>query len=90
MYTKDLARKIPNNVRSQRLICDADPIGRALPIQTDYNMNLLFNIWFTFIEPNGVKKLNCPNCLQTVLSNFQYMKGYLIELEKEYQLLNSL
>lgn len=90
MLTKDLARRIPDNVRTQRLICAADPITRALPIQTDYNMNLLFNVWFEFVEPNGAKKINCPNCLQTVLDSFRHMKPYLIELEQEYRLLNAL
>lgn len=90
MSYKQLARKIPDNVRSQRIICEEDPIGRAQPVQTDYSMNLLYEVWFTFIEPNGTRKINCPYCLKNILNNFREMKGALIELEQEYQLLATL
>jgi hypothetical protein len=90
MDYKQLARRIPDNVRSQRIICEEDPITHAVPVQGNYHMSLLFEVWFTFIEPNAPKQYNCPFCLQNVLNNFRQMKGALIELEKEYQLLNSL
>jgi uncharacterized protein (UPF0212 family) len=90
MNYRDLAILIPDNVRSQRIICDADPITHAVAVQVNYNMNLLFEVWFSFIEPTAVKKFNCPRCLQNILNNFREMKGALVELEREYQLLNSL
>jgi hypothetical protein len=90
MNYKQLAIRIPDNVRSQRIICDNDPITNAVPVQVNYHMNLLFEVWFTFIEPSTLKKYNCPVCLQNILNNFKEMKGALIELERDYQLLNSI
>lgn len=90
MNYKDIAKRIPDNVRSQRILCNADPINKAVAVQTNYAMNTLFNVWFTFIEPNGEKKLGCPACLENVLNNFRQMYGALIELEKEYQLLKTI
>lgn len=90
MNYRQIALRIPDNVRSQRLMVDSDPIGNAVPVQTNYAMNLLFEIWFSFVEPNGVKKLNCPGCLKRVLDNFHKMKGELIAIEKDYQLLNAI
>lgn len=90
MNYRVIAERIPDNVRSQRLICEADPIDKAIAVQTNYAMQLLFAVWFEFVEPNGEKNLGCPSCLQNVLNNFVQMKGALIELEKEYQLLKSM
>jgi hypothetical protein len=85
-----IAIKIPDNVRSQRLICGADPIQHALPVQANPAMSLLFGIWHKFIEPNKEPTYNCPVCLNNILQNFREMKPALIELEREYQLLNSI
>lgn len=84
------ARKIPDNVRTQRLIVDADPIDNAIAVQTNYNMQLLVSVWYKFIEPNATQTLNCNKCLENILNNFREMKGALIQLEKEYQLLKDL
>lgn len=90
MNYKQIASKIPDNVRSQRIICTADPIQHAVAVQVNYQMNLLFEVWFTFIEPSTPRKYNCPICLQNILNNFREMKGALVQLEREYQLLNSI
>ena len=90
MNFKDLARKIPDNVRSQRIICVSDPIANATTSPANYAMNLLFEAWYTFIEPHGEKKINCPWCRENILRNFQSLKPALIELEKEYQLLKEI
>lgn len=90
MDYRSIARKIPDNVRSRLIICDADPITHAVPVQVNYHMNVLFEVWFEFIEPSSPKKYNCPICLQNILNNYREMKGALIELEREYRLLNSI
>lgn len=90
MTYKQIARRIPDNVRSQRLMVIADPIANAIPVQADYNMNLLFEVWYAFIEPNVERVYNCPLCLNNVLANFRELKPALVELEKEYQLLNAI
>jgi len=90
MNYKQIARRIPDNVRSQIILSEENPITKAVPVQVNYHMNLLFEVWFTFIEPNTTKKYNCPICLQNILDNFRQMQGALVELEKENQLLNSI
>lgn len=84
---KTYAKRIPHQVRSERILTGYDPIQNAVPVQANPHMLLLFEVWFTFIEPTKEKKYNCPVCLQNVLNNFREMKGDLIELEREYQLL---
>lgn len=90
MGYRQLARKIPDNVRSQRIICAADPITHALPVQVNQHMSLLFAVWHEFIEPHKQPVYNCPVCLNNVLQNFREMKGDLIDLEREYKLLNAI
>ena len=90
MGYRNIARLIPDNVRSTRIICSADPIHHAHPVQANEHMSLLFAVWHEFIEPNKSPTFNCPVCLNNILQNFREMKGELIDLEREYKLLNSL
>ncbi|TWP31893.1 hypothetical protein ETU08_00090 [Apibacter muscae] len=86
---KEIAKKIPNNVRSQILITEEDIIHKAIPVNGNKEMQILNKIWHEFIEPN--KELtNCPVCLNNILTSFKQMKESLIELELEYQKLNAL
>lgn len=89
MGIKEVAKRIPDKVRSLRLITEADPISNALQSSADYNMMLLAEIWYEFIEPHKEKSY-CPVCLGNILNNFKNMRDVLIELEKEYQTINSL
>lgn len=90
MTYREIAIQIPDVVRSKRLLTESNPILNAVPVQTDYNMNLLYEVWYAFIEPGATKKINCPICLQNILNGFTEMYGELLQLEKEYQLLNSI
>lgn len=90
MSYKFYAKKIPAAVRRERILTTADPIQVAVAVPGNPAMQMLFEIWFTFIEPNGEKKYNCPVCLQNVLNNFREMKGELIQLEKESKMLEAL
>jgi len=90
MNIKQLARRIPDNVRQQRILTAEDPIANAKAVAGNQQMLLLFSIWFEFIEPNGTPKPSCPACLQAVLDNFQQMRSALVELENENELLNML
>ena len=90
MNLKDLARRIPDAVRSERLLTPDDPILRAQGNAANIYMQLLFAVWFEFVEPYGQKNINCPQCLGRILENFRAMRPSLLELEKEYRILQQL
>jgi hypothetical protein len=86
---RELAQKIPDEVRSTLLITENDPILNAFPNSNNGDMKLLADIWYEFILPesNGSR---CPICLENILTSFRQMKGDLIELEQEYRKLKSI
>lgn len=90
MDYKVLARRIPNNVRSVKIFGESDPIANAIPVSVNRDMLILYNIWTRFVDPNGDSKLNCPICLQNILDSFRQMHGALMDLEKEWKILNSI
>lgn len=79
-YLKTLAMQIPEKVRSERLLTDADPIENAKPNNLDPNMMILSKIWFAYIEPHK-EASNCPLCLNNIISGFRNLKPALMELE---------
>lgn len=87
---RDIALKIPDEVRSKRLMIPSDPIMKAVAVGGNPHMQLLFAIWFEFIQPGIDGDIGCPKCLDRILSNFKEMKDELIKLEKEYKLLMSI
>lgn len=85
------ARKIPDVIRSMKLMTPADPIHNAVNSENDPNMQLLYAIWFEFVQPHAEdKNIGCWRCRGAVLDSFQRMKPFLLELEKQSELLNSL
>lgn len=90
MNMREIAMRIPDVVRSGLLLVSSDPILNAQGHKNNEHMRLLFDIWFEFVEPYGQKNWNCPYCLGRVLDNFRAMRPVLLELEKEYRILNQL
>jgi len=87
MTIKDLCKKIPDDVRSQRLLTKADPIHNATPSMSDPHMALLVKVWETFIEPD--KEIGtCPICLGNIKTNFVQMYDFLVDLEESNQMLD--
>ncbi|AZA82173.1 hypothetical protein C1637_09920 [Chryseobacterium lactis] len=89
MSIKNIAAKIPDEVRSQVLLTESDIISNTVAVWDNSNMQKLLKIWHTFIEP-GKEVTSCPICLRNILTNFNQMKPFLIELENEYQKLQRL
>lgn len=83
------ATKIPDRIRSERLLTEADPIANAQANQFDKHMQVLSKIWYAYIEPEK-EYTNCPICLNNILQSFRALKPKLLELEREYKILNSL
>jgi hypothetical protein len=82
-----IAARIPDRVRSERLLVESDPIRTAIPVASNPELQLLFAIWYEFIEPKATGNMNCPYCLNNIVTNFKAMLPDLLELEREYQLL---
>lgn len=89
MNLRDLAKKIPDGVRGQRILTSADPIHNATPAAHDQSMMLLAEIWYTWVDPSAIKAY-CPICLDNLLKNFRAIYDDLIDLEKEYNTLNAI
>ncbi len=89
MTIKDIAKRIPNNVRSEILLTEDDIIFNAISVKDNKNMKILLRIWHEFIEPNK-EITDCPICIANILTNFRQMENDLIELENEYQKLKAL
>jgi hypothetical protein len=86
---KDIAKKIPDEVRSLRILTENNPIFNATNSINSHHMILLTDVWYTFIEPNK-ERSTCPICLENILTNFIQMQEILIELEQDYQKLKLL
>lgn len=89
MDIRAFCSKIPDKVRSQRIFTNKNPILHAVPSDLNYEMMLLADIWYEFIEPFKEKSY-CPICMKNILENYKTMYLELCQLEKEYRLLNSI
>jgi hypothetical protein len=57
---------------------------------SDENYKNLWNAYFIYVDPDGVKKPDCAVCRQNVYDQWVRMKPYLIEAEKEYRVLENI
>ena len=89
MSIKNIAARIPHEVRSQILLTEDDIIFNSVAVWENPKMQILLKIWHQFIEPQK-EMTQCPICTGNVLTNFRQMKPYLVELENEYQKLEKL
>ena len=89
MYDQ-LAKRIPDKIRSERLIVKADPIDNVQAVSTNQNMQLLFAIYTEFLFPGKEEDIKCSRCCMRIINCFQQMKPHLIDIEKQYKLLNAL
>jgi hypothetical protein len=85
-----LAKKIPDRIRSERLMTMDDPIENAQAVSSNLQMQLLFAIYTEFLFPGKEEDINCWRCLNRIINCFKEMRPYLIQLEKENHLLNSI
>ena len=89
LYEK-YARRVPDEVRSQRLMIPADPIGSAVAVTSNPKMQELFAIYSLFVNPNADHlDINCHFCLARILDTFQRMQPYLVQLESEAEFLKA-
>lgn len=84
---KDIVNGIPHEYREKILL---QWLPGAQPNMGNTEMKLLFEAWFIFVEPNGIKKPDCTICVNNILNNWRGMKDTLIEAEKEYNTLEEI
>lgn len=88
-----MAKKIPDRVRSEVLLAASQPIMNAKPQQYNHHMEVLYEVYYEFIEPfarEADKDPACPRCLSGILTVFMAIRPELERLEGEYQLLKAL
>lgn len=85
-----LAKKIPDKVRSERLMIKADPIDNVQAVSTNENMQLLFAIYTEFIFADKEDDIKCWKCCQRIIHCFKEMKVHLVLIEKQYKQLKAL
>lgn len=84
---KQIAEKIPHEYR-EKILLEWLPAAKASMANDAFKM--LWEAYFIYIDPNGVKKSNCPYCLENVLNNWKSMAKYLQAAEQEYNSLEKI
>lgn len=84
---KKIAESVPHEYR-QKIITQWLPVATATMGNDAYKM--LWEAYFIYIDPDGIKKDNCPICLQNILDNWKKLSPYLVEVEKEYNSLQQI
>lgn len=85
-----LAKRIPDKVRSERLMIKEDPIANVQPVSSNKHMQLLFDVYTQFVFPGKEEDRNCWRCMNRIIQCFDLMKPHLVAIEKNYKLLKSL
>lgn len=87
MTMPQIATAIPHEYRQKILL---EWIPAAKPYMSNNAFKALWEAYYNWVDPNGVKKDNCPKCLENVLKNWKSMQPYLVEAEKEYNALEKI
>jgi hypothetical protein len=82
-----IAAAIPHEYR-EKIVTQWLPDAKATMGNPAFKM--LWNAYFIYVDPNGVRKDNCPICLQNVLDNWKSLAPYLVEVEKEFNSLEKI
>lgn len=87
MTNRKIAERIPHNFR-EMILLQWYPGATATLSHEGFRM--LFEMFFIYVDPDGVKKTGCQKCLNNIFKNWQDMIPYIEEVEKEYHLIERL
>jgi hypothetical protein len=87
MTMPQIAAAIPHEIR-QMILLEWLPVAKASMGNDAFKA--LYEAYFLYIDPDGVRKDNCPYCLENVLKNWKSMQKYLVDAEQEYNVLENL
>lgn len=87
MTAKQIAKSIPHEYR-MKILFDWIPAAKANRPNKEFQ--LLWEAYFIYVDPNGVKKDDCPICRGNVLDNWKTLSKEISEIEKEYNTLEQI
>lgn len=87
MTEQQIADKIPHEYREAILLTW---LPEAKPSLANEAFRILWEAYFIYVDPDAVKKADCPICLSNVLKNWQHLSKNLAAAEREYKLLEAL
>lgn len=88
MTVKQIAAAIPHEYRRKILLEWIPKTAKA--DLSDAHFKLLWNAYFVYVDPNGVKKDDCPICKQNVLKTWKDLQKALVEEEQNYNALEAI
>lgn len=87
MTVQEIANNIPHEYRQKILL---EWLPSAQPNLSNPEFKMLWDTFFIYVDPNGVKKENCPICFNNVLNNWKSLQKHLLEAEQNYNALDKI
>lgn len=87
MTEKQIAGSIPSEYR-RKIILEWLPAAR--PSMASDEFRILWEMYFIYVDSNAIKKADCPQCLSNVLNNWRHLAKVIAEVERDYNLIESL
>lgn len=80
----DIAKNIPHEYREKILM---EWLPNSAPSLANKYFELLWEAWFLYVEPDGIKKPNCQICINGIFDNWKALMPALVAEEKAYNTL---
>jgi hypothetical protein len=87
MNKAQIAASIPHEIRQKILL---EWIPEAKPVIGNPAFEMLWEAFFIYVDPNGVKKSDCPICWNNVLNNWKNLQSALQYAEQEHNALHKI
>lgn len=84
---KTIAARIPAEFR-RKILLEWIPAAKANMANQEYKM--LYEAYFLYVDPNGIRKDDCPICLNNILKTWKDMQQALVEEQQNYNALENL
>lgn len=78
-----IAKNIPHEYREKILM---EWLPNAAPTLANKYFELLWEAWFMYVEPDGIKKPFCQICINRIFDNWKALMPSLVAEEKAYNL----